>query len=1784
MRRKVFGIVLVFALCTILVSLAGCDKHTHKFSEWVTTKEATCTEEGLKSRSCEGCEVIQQEAIPALNHSLTWEEIIMATCTEDGVKAHYECSRCHKNFDASKEEITDIVISATGHKFGGLIAEVRATCTVDGVKAHYECSDCHKYFDASMTELTDIVIPATGHKYGELITEVKVTCTVDGVKAHYECSDCHKYFDANKEEIADIVIPATGHKYGELIAEVKATCTIEGTKTHYECSGCHKYFDEEYNELTDISIPTHSLHFVKGEAATCTEDGTVDAYRCAICRQLFDENRNVITDTVIPATGHNFTALIPEVSATETANGVKEHKDCQTCGLHFDADDNEILDIVIPATVHTLTWIESVAATCTEDGVKAHYECSHCELYFDEEYKTLDDITIPAAHHYQYFKHVEPTCDKEGNIALYVCTECGYMVDTNKEELAEGQNPILPKINHIFGEWIAEVSATCTANGVKAHKTCTMCHNYFDEDDKLIEDILISAKHTFVHHAEVSATCTENGVEAYNYCSVCDKNFNVFGNEITNLDDLVILAKGHRYSKWVESVVTCTSAGIVGHYHCDRCNMDYDENHQVIENTVVRPSGHNYTTEEIIPTVSATCTTDGAVAHFECSKCGMCFDSSGAVIDNIVLEKTGHSIGSHYDTVFPTCTEPGHNSAYICAVCGDYFSTIDKTVSISEEELFEPAAGHNYQHIDKVEATCFSGGMEEHYYCSKCYKYFNMQKEEINRDDLEIAIKTHKLGELILGRAATETEDGIKDHYQCEYCLSYFDKDETYVNTIIVPKTVHSFGPWVSEVSATCTVDGVKGHFECSHCNKYFDIDSQEILDLTIPAAHLLSDLIPVSQVKCYGFDVVIAHYRCLKCDAFIGEDGSELSYNDVYAEANHHHYEISDTDYWDHIYSCVDCRTVKHEDHVKEMHYYDNDNGEYKMNWVCTICHYESEKESYRPVKDIIKIADIYVGYPSSLNAFLVTFKDGGNYNLATLEQLLSSSEAERYYELINGLGKDFVPFTETFTLNLFNYTTEMEVTIRPYIVYGVIASPCYYQQEHISNISQLMLIYDSNYYRESKIEYYLDNANIVDVGDFDPDFDFAAYGSNTKEFTLKYQDSFTEQTYDVKIVLTTDKVVTDFEATRYLVVGGKLMIDVYYSNDESATIEVSADMIVEGTFDAASLEWQILTINYGGITKKIFFRLMDPHEASRIYLYTSAINVGETLKLYVDYVNGDSTIIDVTPEMITMGSFDNMVAGRYEICIKYQGKTLYSDVVVVDPNDRSPYYFDLVMEGNSLVWDIKDGKVVVDVSYLYIYVVRNNNERDYIKVTENMLFYDETAVNKAIETNGTFILTISYYGKSKEVIVAPRELDTLTVQSLRVYKKANLGNYFDKYNPICLGDGDTSEYFVCVRTEEGTYFVALTKEFFYVAQDGDNENLVPFDFENASSKIYETILCYKGVQYDTTYLLIYAKDEVRYYLSSAYVEYGLVVGTREEVLAQIKDFVLSLQMNVSGHSFWVKDIKFSDLVIGLNEDVDFTKPGRTSIKVSYEGIVDELEIILIPNVSGVEKRVYNYIIEDHEPEEIILYADGNVYASYQMQWGSWVLINETLKLYQVTLLYDTYFYQAINDEEVILFKAEMLEDNLEEYTFNAGYSDLKVKIYTKNGTSLADFYDMDGDYYKTVLITFSEDGTHLEFEGNLYLITEDNVLSFETQGEVIYTVYSWEEYEYMKLTFNDNGKVYVYRGIEIPGGLGEEYIMAESFEWCLDGEIVKITYEGSVVATGILMDGRIILDLDFE
>lgn len=347
----------------------------HTWDNGVITKEATETEEGIKTYTCKTCGETKTEKIPVASHHWDHGTITKkATCTENGEKT-YHCT------DEGCDKTWIETIPATGHQHTELRDKKTATCGEDGYSGDLYCKDCGQLISKGA------VVKATGHSWDSGKVTEAATCKKEGTKT-YTCKNCGE----TKTES----IPKTEHQWDNGKVTKEATCKEEGSKT-YTCSIC--------GDTKTEAIPKKDHTWDEGKVtkkATCTEDG-LKVYTCRVCAETKEE--------VLKATGHQHTELRNEKKATCTEEGYTGDTYCTDCGELIKKGS------VTEKANHNWQLTKEEKATCEKDGSKT-YTCADCK-----ETKTE---TIPATgHKFGDWQTVTTQSVFTGGVQKRICNVCG---------------------------------------------------------------------------------------------------------------------------------------------------------------------------------------------------------------------------------------------------------------------------------------------------------------------------------------------------------------------------------------------------------------------------------------------------------------------------------------------------------------------------------------------------------------------------------------------------------------------------------------------------------------------------------------------------------------------------------------------------------------------------------------------------------------------------------------------------------------------------------------------------------------------------------------------------------------------------------------------------------------------------------------------------------------------------------------------------------------------------------------------------------------------------------------------------------------------------------------------------------------------------------------------------------------------------------------------------------------------------------------------------------------
>ena len=386
----------------------------HTFGTWTTTKNATCTQVGTKSRKCTVCGKTETQTIAKTGHKSVTDKAIPATCITDGKTEGSHCSVCGAVIKAQD------TIKATGHKFGNWTTIKPATCTESGTQIR-KCETCGATESKSLsakghTEVVDKAIPAT--------------CTTDGKTEGSHCSVCGAVIKAQE------IIKATGHKFGNWTTIKPATCTESGTQIR-KCETCGA------TESKSLSAKGHTEVVDKAIPATCTTDGKTEGSHCSVCGAV------IKAQDTINATGHKFGNWTTIKPATCTESGTQIRK-CETCG----ATESKSLS----AKGHTEVVDKAIPATCTTDGKTEGSHCSVCGAVIKAQ-----EIIKATGHKFGNWTTIKPATCTESGTQIRKCETCG--ATESKSLSAKGHTEVVDKA----------IPATCTTDGKTEGSHCSVC-------------------------------------------------------------------------------------------------------------------------------------------------------------------------------------------------------------------------------------------------------------------------------------------------------------------------------------------------------------------------------------------------------------------------------------------------------------------------------------------------------------------------------------------------------------------------------------------------------------------------------------------------------------------------------------------------------------------------------------------------------------------------------------------------------------------------------------------------------------------------------------------------------------------------------------------------------------------------------------------------------------------------------------------------------------------------------------------------------------------------------------------------------------------------------------------------------------------------------------------------------------------------------------------------------------------------------------------------------------
>ena len=651
---------------------------------------ADCTKDATYYFTCERCHISSKDLMSATwaeadsktGHDFDYEGAYTAyvapDCDDAGRKAHYTCKVCHKKFvdNQGETEITNTVISATGHKWVG-VAYKAATCEEDGYTKHRECSVCHdklnytKYdklgheYDAKYGYSCDK--DNNYHAYGckngcgtygvgaEKYTVVldEVTNKVVEIKGGVACGFSGAYVQYDNEGVpSHKKVCVCGSEKSEACADatpevVAPTCAAEGYTQHI-CDKCSHEWKTDYTDKAAHNydyegaaweIADGDVHIMKCENyANCKEYKEEACYTddngaasspcgqqktCKVCKDKFGESAQHQWIEKVDSKYLKTAANCDSPAVYYVSCSVCFEKHATVTFTHGDKRAHEMSDYLYTIkdwkfAPNDFDASQLKAPTCGEEGKSISY-CANCSYY-----KLKTEISDNKAHNWKYKLQYDANDELTYNNWEVVGGDCGSGV--TKKNICLDCGETMTKTVSVPHAWEAKFikEASCTDNGY-IEFTCTTCQAAKMLSGKNKADFVLDGVDYAAKYPKVIAAGKHTWIDKAPEgaaCMVVDGNL-VFVDKYPAYD-----AEGRGYLKC--SKCTVTEKVVIPAYGNDPKDHKHPELGAAGENTL-----------KTVAMVKPTCSSSGHLEYVECTRCSY----SQYMIDHdaYYLAPLGHS-------------------------------------------------------------------------------------------------------------------------------------------------------------------------------------------------------------------------------------------------------------------------------------------------------------------------------------------------------------------------------------------------------------------------------------------------------------------------------------------------------------------------------------------------------------------------------------------------------------------------------------------------------------------------------------------------------------------------------------------------------------------------------------------------------------------------------------------------------------------------------------------------------------------------------------------------------------------------------------------------------------------------------------------------------------------------------------------------------------------------------------------------------------------------------------
>ncbi len=380
-------------------------------------------------------------------------------------------------------------------------------------------------------------------------------------------------------------------------------------------------------------------------------------------------------------------------------------------------------------------------------------------------------------------------------------------------------------------------------------------------------------------------------------------------------------------------------------------------------------------------------------------------------------------------------------------------------------------------------------------------------------------------------------------------------------------------------------------------------------------------------------------------------------------------------------------------------------------------------------------------------------------------------------------------------------------------------------------------------------------------------------------------------------------------------------IQVIVVYDDNSTSTYKLTDADVTYTPIDTSSAGTKELKVTVKGVSVTTNVKVNPALSSIEVFSGLAECEVDDVIdysKIILKAVYGDESeaFISLTTQGVTYNQIDTTSAGTKTLNIEYQGKTTSLTIIVKAKIVLESIEIFNAKTSYALNEDIDYASIIIKATY-------SNDTESYINLSTQGVIYNQIDTSTA----GEKTLTVEYQGKTTQLVVNVNEPTVKSVEVVEGLKaEYNVGEVLNASEiklEVVKDDADSTVEYVFLNDADVAYSLDLTSQ---------------------GTKVLS--ITYGGVTITKTVSVIAVLQKIEFKVSVLHVVYKDNIDLSTILITAVYN-----DANVN------EDIALNSSEVTIIDNVDTATLGEQTLKVSYQGKVAELTVVVDePPVASIE------------------------------------------------------------------------------------------------------------------------------------------------------------------------------------------------------------------------------------